>query len=181
VNQPPTNYPVLTFSWDINNQGTFDVSGANPTLSWSQLAGYGINGPGSFPITLRVTDGTNTVDFPTMLTVVDGSAPGSGDLFRHYSALNSPVRPLNIGGPWPYLDESAGKNRDNDLNRACSDPVVMEKAANLAKGPESTEVNYFRFSIWREKTRSFDDFSGRSLSLIANDSWKSRLPGEELS
>jgi len=92
LNQPPSSYPQLIFHWDINNQGTFDVSGANPTVTWAQLAGYGITGTGNYPIIGRVSAGTNTVDFPTMLTVFDGSAPGGGDFYHSYFAFASAIR-----------------------------------------------------------------------------------------
>jgi glycosidase len=77
VNQPATTSPALSFTWDINGLGLFDVSGANPTAPWSQLANYGITDVGTYPITTEVTDGTNVDDFATTLTVVAGGAPGS--------------------------------------------------------------------------------------------------------
>jgi hypothetical protein len=75
TNQPGTTSPPLSFSWDLNGVGTFDVSGASAMLTWDQLAGYGITGPGAYPITLQVTDGTNVVDLATTLTVQGTPAP----------------------------------------------------------------------------------------------------------
>jgi hypothetical protein len=75
-NQPATTSPVLSFNWDMNGAGTFDISGAAATLTWDQLANYGITDVGSYPITLQVTDGVNTIDLFTTLTVSGGMAPG---------------------------------------------------------------------------------------------------------
>jgi hypothetical protein len=75
TNQPGTTSPPLAFTWDINAAGTFDVSGANATLTWDQLAGYGITGPGVCQIISQVTDGTNVDDFYTTLTVQGTPAP----------------------------------------------------------------------------------------------------------
>lgn len=46
---PPFNY---TFSWDFNNDGVFDSNSANPV--------YNFPSSGTYPITLRVNDGTTT-------------------------------------------------------------------------------------------------------------------------
>lgn len=46
---PPFNY---TFSWDFNNDGVFDSNLANPV--------YNFPSTGTYPITLRVDDGTST-------------------------------------------------------------------------------------------------------------------------
>jgi hypothetical protein len=78
TNQPTTTSPSLSFTWDINNLGLFDQSGASVTLTWDQLGAYGITGPGTYPITSEVTDGTNTVDFMVTLTVVGPTVSSSG-------------------------------------------------------------------------------------------------------
>ena len=78
TNQPATTTPPLSYTWDLNAQGLFDVSGPNPTIPWSQLATYGITDVGTYPVIARVTDGTNTVDFATMLTVNGTSVPTGG-------------------------------------------------------------------------------------------------------
>jgi glycosidase len=70
VNQPAGTAPTLSFTWDLNNDGVFgDATGAAPTLSWAQLNLLGIQAPGVYPITVRVSDGTNSDDFVTTLTV----------------------------------------------------------------------------------------------------------------
>jgi streptogramin lyase len=48
----------LFFSWDINGDDTFgDAVGRNPTLSWNQLKALGINGPGTYQVSVMVSDG----------------------------------------------------------------------------------------------------------------------------
>jgi alpha-amylase len=71
VNQPSGTGPALTFSWDLNNDSVFGDAGATAgsVVSWSQLQALGINDESAFPITLRVSDGTNTINLPTILTV----------------------------------------------------------------------------------------------------------------
>jgi hypothetical protein len=70
VNQPSGTTPALSFSWSLNNDGNFgDATGALPTLTWDQLNALGITGPGAYPIVVRVSDGTNSDDFATTLTV----------------------------------------------------------------------------------------------------------------
>jgi hypothetical protein len=70
VTYPTGTAPALTFSWDLNNDGIFgDVTGPNPTISWSQLNFLGIHGPGTYPIAVRVSDGPYTDQFSTTLTI----------------------------------------------------------------------------------------------------------------
>jgi hypothetical protein len=85
ANQPTTTSPLLWFTWDINGQGRFDIGGARAAVTWDALAGYGVTGPGAYPITSQVTDGTNTADFSTTLIVrnlpiptAQGGAPLDG-------------------------------------------------------------------------------------------------------
>lgn len=49
----------LSYSWDINGDGTFDDAlGSTPTLTWQQLVTLGIvDGPSSFNVQVRVSDG----------------------------------------------------------------------------------------------------------------------------
>ena len=48
--------PGATYSWDVNGDGTFgDATGANPTLTWTQLEALGLDGDGHavHTVTLR--------------------------------------------------------------------------------------------------------------------------------
>jgi len=63
----------LTYSWDLNGDLVFgDATGANPTVTWAQLAALGItNGPASYDVRLRVSDshGATTESTVVALTV----------------------------------------------------------------------------------------------------------------
>ena len=50
---------IVRYAWDIDSDGNYDdASGELPglVLSPTELARFGIDAPGSFPISLRVTD-----------------------------------------------------------------------------------------------------------------------------
>lgn len=67
---------VLSYRWDLNHDGVYgDVTGANATLSWSQLALWGITDNGSYTLGLQVTDPQGLSDSQTALLVVDNVAP----------------------------------------------------------------------------------------------------------
>ncbi len=80
---PATNTTIESETWDLNSDGTFgDVVGLNPTVTWSELVALGLNGPGTYPIALRVESGTTTVTAYSSLTITAVapvvSASGSG-------------------------------------------------------------------------------------------------------
>ena len=59
-----------SYRWDIDGDGDFDenVTGVNPTLSWSQLAGLGIDdGPHDRTVTVEVSDGSGGGGGPTVV------------------------------------------------------------------------------------------------------------------
>ena len=70
---------ALSYTWDVNGDGVFgDATGGNPTLTWTQLQGLGINdGPSSFNVTLQVDDGNgHVVTSPaTILTMTNARRP----------------------------------------------------------------------------------------------------------
>jgi glycosidase len=107
VNQPTGTGPALTFSWDLNHDGVFgDVTGPAPTVSWAQLNGLGILAPGVYPIAVRVSDGTESDNFSTTLTVNQSPAFTSArsTVFDVGSAGTFTV--TTTGFPTPALGES---------------------------------------------------------------------------
>jgi PKD domain len=63
---------ALTYSWDINGDGTFgDATGPHPTLSWAQLEALGISHDGKWTMEVMVSDGHGQVvtSAPVTLTV----------------------------------------------------------------------------------------------------------------
>jgi hypothetical protein len=66
---------IVSYEWDLNNDGTFDAStaGAVHVAPWSALAGLGL---GDHTVTLRVTDSTGRSSTDTAaLSIVDTIAP----------------------------------------------------------------------------------------------------------
>jgi hypothetical protein len=79
-NLPSGTAPALSFTWDLNHDGVFgDATGPAPTLTWALLTGLGIQAVGVYPITVRVSDGTTTDHFPTILAVNQPPAITSPD------------------------------------------------------------------------------------------------------
>jgi len=82
----------LTYSWDLNNDGQFgDATGANPTVSWATLAGFGIKDNGSYPITLQVTDGKGGLGFANTTLTVKNVAPTVNAGPDMTGAANTPI------------------------------------------------------------------------------------------
>jgi glycosidase len=75
VNEPTTTTPALTFGWDVNNHDPNfgDASGAGATLTWAQLGSFGVHAPGTYPVAVRINDGTEHIDLTTTLTVQDAA------------------------------------------------------------------------------------------------------------
>ena len=69
VNYPTTTGPALTFSWNLGSGSFSDATGPTVSLTWSQLNAFGIAGPGTYPIAVRIGDGTYTETFNTRITV----------------------------------------------------------------------------------------------------------------
>jgi PKD repeat protein len=67
---------TLTYTWDINGDGTFgDATGANPTLTSAQLVALGVGVSGTFNVTVQVSDGFHSVTASTTLTVANTQPP----------------------------------------------------------------------------------------------------------
>lgn len=73
---------VLSYEWDIGNNGSIDANGPTPDLSWEQLMLAGVIDDGRFDVTLTVTDndgGSNsaTAQFRVLNSAPDISVRGS--------------------------------------------------------------------------------------------------------
>lgn len=68
---------VLQFAWDLNNDGVFtDATGPKPTLQWSELVDLGVaNGTATYPVQLRVADGSGEFVFRTTRFQLNNSKP----------------------------------------------------------------------------------------------------------
>lgn len=77
--------PGATYEWDLDDDGTFDVTGVSPTVVAADLVALGLaDGPaGPVTITLRITDGvsvatdTATVTVTNVVPTASASAPAS--------------------------------------------------------------------------------------------------------
>ncbi|MCB9547572.1 MAG: PKD domain-containing protein [Myxococcales bacterium] len=65
---------IVSFQWDVGNDGQFDAQGQRPAaFTWQQLGALGINRAGDYSVRLRVTDRLGvTTDGATLLRVVNG-------------------------------------------------------------------------------------------------------------
>ncbi len=67
---PATNSTIESEGWQFNGDGDFaDAIGLSPVLTWSDLISLGLNGPGTYPIALRVYSNSNTVNAYTTVTI----------------------------------------------------------------------------------------------------------------
>jgi hypothetical protein len=115
VATPGTGATVAGAAWDFNGAGTFPVSGTLvpngsggdsvlAPVTWAQLVALGVNGPGTYPIALEVTDsdGAHTTVY-TSLTIdsvaatVSVSGSGSATLGAAYPITFSATEPPGAG------------------------------------------------------------------------------------
>jgi hypothetical protein len=61
---------TLSYAWDLDGDGTFETTGQNPTFSAA-----GLDGPGSYTVTLRVTDQGGLHDDSTATINITNVAP----------------------------------------------------------------------------------------------------------
>ncbi|NTV13167.1 MAG: DUF1566 domain-containing protein [Desulfobulbaceae bacterium] len=47
---------LVSYEWDLNNDGVYELTGAIVNLTWAQLGSYGLQATGDHPLHLRVTD-----------------------------------------------------------------------------------------------------------------------------
>jgi hypothetical protein len=66
----PDGDPLVLFEWDLNNDGTYDVSSVGPTV----LVTYP-DGPASYTVVLRVTDSAGDTDTDTSTVTVNNVPP----------------------------------------------------------------------------------------------------------
>jgi len=131
---PDIGFPgdTLTYSWDLNGDGTFDRTGETSsviTIPWSELSQLpNLNVPGVNNITLRVTDtfdGTS-VDTNATLTIITadyGDAPNSyGTLRASNGAAHTIVDGFFLGASV----DSEADGQPVDLDGADEDGIVFE-------------------------------------------------------
>jgi len=66
----------LTFLWDLNDDSVFgDEIGETVSLEWTDLVAFGIDDDGTFPVAVRVSDGTGDSDTASGTIEVTDVAP----------------------------------------------------------------------------------------------------------
>lgn len=135
----PAGIP-LTFSWDINGDGTFgDATGVSPTLTWAQLEALGIN-PRSAPymVSVRVTNDDDTVpSTTTTLNVLpelhaDALSTGTG------AVTNTPVNSVTVTFSNPIDTTSIGAASLKLTRDGVALPINIPIQVELVPGTTST-------------------------------------------
>lgn len=85
----------LTFSWDLDNNGSFEISGASPVFSAA-----GIDGPATRTIHLRVTDGDGGIALVSTMVSIVNVAP-TADAGGPYLAFEDTTITLSGSGSDP--------------------------------------------------------------------------------
>jgi hypothetical protein len=89
----------LTYTWDINGDGTFgDATGANPTLTWSQLQALGVDYAGTFNVRVIASDGHGQTTMSQSVTLTVNYTPVSGPSMVVTSVFDGAVYQFGTGG-----------------------------------------------------------------------------------
>ncbi|MGD9647322.1 MAG: PKD domain-containing protein [Pirellulales bacterium] len=134
---------ALTFAWDLNNDNNFnDATGAGPSLTWAQLAAFGItDGPNSVAnARVRVSDPFGGVTTTAFTINVINAAPtagvaGPGSLARDASG-NFTLTATDSATP----DQAAGFTFTIDWNGDGSDIQIVNGASGLVVAHTFTTV-----------------------------------------
>lgn len=101
---------ILTFSWDVNGDGTFgDATGVNPTLSWVQLVALGLNdGLHVNDVRVRVDDGAGHVVDSPVTTLTINNAPPTVAVTGPASGLSFQAQSFTFTATDPSVPDQAG-------------------------------------------------------------------------
>ncbi len=118
---------IVSYAWDVNNDGVYDAAGVNPTITAAGLASLGLS-PGRHTIGLRVTDslGRSGPDatFLYLLAVDFGDAP---DRYRTLEASGGPRHGISsslyLGSTVTDADSDGFGDGVDDLGNASDDDV----------------------------------------------------------
>ncbi len=80
-----TDGSIVSWEWDIGDNGSFEKSGETVSYSWTELNSAGVSDDGTVDVTLRVTDDGGAQTVQTFQVTVDNAAPtltatGSGSV-----------------------------------------------------------------------------------------------------
>lgn len=96
---PDAGDAIVLYEWDLNGDGTFDISGEIPSVSPALRESFGIGTVGSYTISLRVTDNQSATDTdtavlevippPGTIAVTNTNDSGTGSLREAISIANA--------------------------------------------------------------------------------------------
>lgn len=180
----PTVTEQLFFSWDLNNDGTFDIiddTNSNITVAESTLSGLGLAVPGVNIITLRVTDtfsGTfdETTATLTIQTADYGDAP---DSFGTLRASNGAAHTIVDGF---FLGASVDNEPDGQADDGADEDGIVFEAGMQADDVLNLESFFVATASAAGKLDIWVDFDnsgmfeadehlngGTSFDLVAGD------------
>jgi PKD repeat protein len=87
---------TLTYEWDVDNNGTFDLTGQTVITTW--------NTAGVYTITLRVTDDDGSAGFDTAQVTIDNAPPTADAGGPYITDVNLPVTFSGAGSTDPTGD-----------------------------------------------------------------------------
>ena len=115
----PGETALLTYQWDVLNDGSFEKSGINASFNWAELNAAGVIDNGSFDVALRITDPNTVFDTVVFSMTVDNVAPdlsvtGTGTVTEDasYSITLSTSDPGNDPVQTWYVDWGDGTSEE---------------------------------------------------------------------
>ncbi|MBN1220342.1 MAG: PKD domain-containing protein [Anaerolineae bacterium] len=109
---------TLTYDWDINNDGIYDLVGQTVTNTW--------NAAGVYSVTLRVTDDDGAVGFDTAQVTIDNAPPTADAGGPYVTTVNLPVTLSSAGSTDPTNDPLTYRWDFGD-----GSPVVITNSVNV--------------------------------------------------
>ncbi len=152
-----------TISWDLNNDGTFETTGASPTVSFSSLQAMGLQPNTPYTIKMKVVDddtstaGVYNEGTTTAQLALVNSAPVIASVTANptFVALNGTV---NFSAT--FTDADAGDSEKISWNFGDGSPTTLPVAAT---SPGQTQYNYSASGLYTV-TVTVTDLSGASAS-----------------
>ncbi len=129
---------IVSYQWDLNNDGTYDLSGVNPSISWAQLQAFGLSSPGVYPIVLRVIDTFGaTGSVSTTITVLPDTTPPTAAISY------SPAGPYKFGDAVTLTADFSEPLADNPVMRITISAVT---GGNSLPASNMTKVSATRYT-----------------------------------
>jgi PKD repeat protein len=82
----PADFPTLTYQWDLNNDGSYDLTGQSVVTAWNTV--------GVYTVTLRVTDDDGGRGLDTARVTIIGNAPPTAEAGGPYTGDEGTPIPL---------------------------------------------------------------------------------------